>query len=176
MSACAGPKIVFLMFLKLKIFRLRRAKIRIFCFWNSNFRTCSGSKNHVLCVFRAKISPPAAGVQQSWFQKVFTNTGTRYCYSQNDLAAARARFLVFSRVQRRASTISKTIQEPYWCDSWSFHECKDGSRTVRMADVSIDARTSIHERRTHPHVPVVSLSLSGGVARRRRENFGDLLL
>ena len=45
--ACGGPKIVFLVFLKLKIFRLRRAK------------------NHVLCVFRSKIFSPAAGTHQT---------------------------------------------------------------------------------------------------------------
>ena len=43
--ACGGPKIVFFVFLKLKFFRLRRAK------------------NHVLCVFRTIIFPPAAGIR-----------------------------------------------------------------------------------------------------------------
>ena len=51
--ACGGPKIVFFVFLKLKIFRLRRAK------------------NHVLCVFRSKIFSPAAGTHQTWFLKTF---------------------------------------------------------------------------------------------------------
>ena len=79
--ACGGPKIVFLVFLKLKIFRLRRAK------------------NHVLCVFRPHIFSTVAGTQQTWFSKTFfTGVGTRFCYSQNDLAAARMQFQVFSRV------------------------------------------------------------------------------
>ena len=51
--ACGGPKIVFFVFLKLKIFRLRRAK------------------NHVLCVFRTIIFPPAAGIQQNVFPESF---------------------------------------------------------------------------------------------------------
>ena len=88
--ACGGPKIVFLVFLKLKIFRLRRAK------------------NHVLCVFRVIIFPPAAGIQKTvskyfyerrnallLFVKRFSsrpgavpgvfasvNLGTRFYYSQ----------------------------------------------------------------------------------------------
>ena len=57
--ACGGPKIVFLMFLKLKIFSLRRAK------------------NHVLCVFRPKIFSPAAGTQQTWLSKTFLRAQER---------------------------------------------------------------------------------------------------
>ena len=79
--ACGGPKIVFLMLLKLKIYRLRRAK------------------NHVLCVFRPKMFSPAAGTQRTWFPKTFfAGVGTRFCYSHNDLAATRIQFQAFSRV------------------------------------------------------------------------------
>ena len=60
------------------------------------------------CVFldpknsRLRRAPTKPG-----FLKRFTGIGTRFCYSQNDLVAARMQFHVFSRVYERASTIRK---------------------------------------------------------------------
>ena len=48
-SACGGPKIAFLVFLKLKIFRLRRAKNHVlYVFSAKNFSACGGHTTNLV--------------------------------------------------------------------------------------------------------------------------------
>ena len=62
---------VFLSDTDLKKFRLRRAKIVFFVFLKLKIFSLRRAKNRVLCVFRAIIFPPAAGIQQNVFPKSF---------------------------------------------------------------------------------------------------------
>ena len=103
--ACCGPKNVFLMFLMLKNFRLRRAK------------------NHVLCVVSPKIFSPAAGTHSNLvFKNVFTSVGMRLCHSQNDLAAARTQFQVFHECRNALLLFAKQSGrwQPHRRRSWVF--------------------------------------------------------
>ena len=87
--ACGGPKIVFFVFLKLKIFRLRRAKNHVLCvFRPKNFLTCGGQppnlvfknvfygRRDALLLFTERCSSRADAVPC-----VFTSVGTRFYYS-----------------------------------------------------------------------------------------------
>ena len=87
--ACGGPKIVFLVFLKLKIFRLRRAKNHVLCvFRPKKFLACGGhppnlvfknvfyGRRNALLLFTQRSSSRADTVPC-----VFTSIETRFYYS-----------------------------------------------------------------------------------------------
>ena len=109
-------------------FRLRRAKNRVF--EAKNFPPAAGQKSCIVCFQIQNFLACGGHPPNLVFKNVFfMGVRTRFCYSQNDLVAARMQFhdIVFSRVQERASTIRKTIYILVAARrrSWCFHECRN---------------------------------------------------
>ena len=133
-----------------KNFRLRRAKKnRIFFLKFTEFFSRILS---IFSIFWAKIFPPAAGKFHGFF--VFTSVWRCFYHSWKYLTAAQARFLLFLRVQERASTIRKSICPLYMRGPVVFCEGRNAhllfAKCICSRAVVVWVFTSVGTRVYHP--------------------------
>ena len=173
-----------------EIFRLRRAKNRVFDVFDAkNFPPAAG-QNHVLCVFSPKIFSPAAGTQQTWVSKmclraqecasaihktisisranavpdVFTSVGTRFYYSQKQSRPwqqYRRRSCVFTSVGTRFYYSRNNIAAAQ-TQFLAFSRVQERASTIRKNDLAAAIIIRLINN---------IITTGGGIARRRRKFF-----
>ena len=141
-----------------KNFRLRRAKKnRIFFlnfpeFFLDFFRFFSRKFLNFPEFFWVFFFPPAAGKFHEFF--VFTSVWRCFYHSWKYLTAAQARFLLFLRVQERASTIRKSICPLYMRGPVVFCEGRNAhllfAKCICSRAVVVWVFTSVGTRVYHP--------------------------